>query len=383
MVDLTFGTTGAGDILAMARRAGFAVLLGLALLVPGAAPPRAQGVPVPLIEAPTSVSPMLPASEADQARSTRPSRMPGTPGGGQVRTDQPITFTAGEVEYDRDNATVTARGRVEAWQGERILRADEFTYNRNTGVATARGNVQILEPDGQVLFAESAVLSNRMRDGVIEGLRGYLAQNARVAANGATRTNENLFDLARVLYTACEPCADNPMAPPLWQLRSRTATMDREAGQVRYRDASIMFGGFPLFYTPYLAHPDGQTARQSGFLSPSMGATRFLGGFAEIPYYWAINGNSDLLLTPILSTSQYPNLGIDYRNRFNFGEIVMNGSLGYRNGSDGDTTGFGYHIFARGRFNIDENWRAGFDINRAASEQYLRSWRYGARRASR
>ena len=375
---MTVGTTGAGDILAMARRAGYAVLLGLALLVPGAAPLLAQGVPVPVIEAPTAVSPMLPGSESDPSRTPRPRS--GAPGGQQVRTDQPITFTAGEVEYDRDNATVTARGRVEAWQGERILRADEFTYNRNTGVATARGNVQILEPDGQVLFAESAVLSNRMRDGVIEALRGYLAQNARVAANGATRTNENLFDLARVLYTACEPCAENPMAPPIWQLRARSATLDREAGQVRYRDASIMFGGIPLFYTPYFQHPDGHTPRQSGFLSPSLGATRFLGGFTEIPYYWAINANSDLLLTPIISTSQYPNLGIDYRNRFNFGELAVSGSLGYRNGSDGDTTGFGYHIFARGRFTIDENWRAGFDINRAASEQYLRSWRYGARR---
>lgn len=380
MVDLPIGITGAGIILAMARRAGFAVLLGLALLAPAGVAPRAQGIPSPVIQTPTSVAPLLPSGEPEQGRPAPRQPSSGSPGVGQIRTDQPITFTASEVEYDRDNATVTARGQVEAWQGDRILRADEFTYNRNTGVATARGNVQILEPDGQVLFAQSAVLSNRMRDAVIEGLRGYLAQNARVAANGATRTNESLFDLSRVLYTACEPCANNPMAPPVWQLRARSATLDRDAGQVRYHDASLMFGGIPLFYSPYLSHPDGQTQRQSGFLSPSLGATRFLGGFVEIPYYWAIDGQQDLLLTPVISTSQYPNLGIDYRNRLNFGDIVMNGSVGYRNGSDGDTTGFGYHIFARGRFNIDENWRTGFDINRAASEQYLRSWRYGARR---
>ena len=49
-----------------------------------------------------------------------------------------MTFTAEEVEYDQNRGVVTARGRVEAWQGERFLRADEFTYDRNTGVVTAQ-----------------------------------------------------------------------------------------------------------------------------------------------------------------------------------------------------------------------------------------------------
>ena len=71
-------------------------------------------------------------------------RRPGTP----VDRNAPVTFTAEEVEYDRERGLVIARGRVEAWQGERLLRADQFTYDRNTGVATARGHVQLLEPDG-------------------------------------------------------------------------------------------------------------------------------------------------------------------------------------------------------------------------------------------
>lgn len=343
----------------MPYRAGFSAIILIALLIAMPAVVEAQRAPEP-------------------ARASGPG---GLGRGTQIQRDQPVTFTANEVEYDRDRALVTARGRVEAWQGERILRADEFTYDRNSGVATARGNVQILEPDGQVIFAESAVLSNQMRDGVIEGLRALLAQNGRLAANGARRTNESIFDLSRVLYSVCEPCARDPLAPPLWQLRARTATLDREAGQVRYRDAAIEFGGVPLLWTPYLQHPDGSTARQSGFLSPSFGITRYLGGFVETPYYWAIDPTQDVLFTPTFSTRQAPNLGIEYRRRLNFGEIEASGSLGYRIGRDNaDERGFGGHIFSRGRFSIDENWRAGFDLNRASSELYLRTWRYGARR---
>ena len=41
-----------------------------------------------------------------------PARAEAEPGGANA----PVTFTADEVEYDRESGVVTARGRVEAWQ---------------------------------------------------------------------------------------------------------------------------------------------------------------------------------------------------------------------------------------------------------------------------
>ena len=79
-----------------------------------------------------------------------------------------------------------------------------------------------------------------------------------------------------------------------------------------------------------------------------------------------------------------PSLGLEYRRRFNAGEIVARGSIGYlRKGTALEEDGLGYHIFSRGRFAIDENWRAGFDFNRASSETYLRTFRYGLNRYRR
>jgi LPS-assembly protein len=343
---------------------------------------RAQGL-VPEVQTPAPIGSGTATPAPPPARSpAAPATAPGGRRFAQPNSNAPVTFTAQEVEYDRDRALVTARGRVEAWQGDRILRADEFTYDRNTGIATVRGNVQILEADGQVIFADSAVLSNNMRDAVVDGLRALLAQNGRMAAAGARRTDGSIFDLARVTYSSCNLCENDPLAPPLWQLRARVATWDQTARQVRYRDARIEFAGIPLLYTPYLQHPDGSAPRQSGFLSPTIGITRYLGGFLELPYYWAIDDNQDLKVTPTFSTRQVPNLGLEYRRRFNSGEIQLDGSLGYNSGTDdgSDRRGFAGHIFSRGRFSIDENWRTGFDFNRASSETYLRTWRYGARR---
>lgn len=363
---------------------GLAVLAALAATGLSATA-LAQGGFVPEVQTPGSIGTVAPAPGAPAAAppaSGRPALPGGRRLGGQPSRDEPVTFTANEVEYDRDRALVTARGRVEAWQGDRILRADEFTYDRNTGVATVRGNVQVLEADGQVIFADSAVLSNNMRDAVVEGLRALLAQNGRMAAAGARRTDGSIFDLARVTYSSCNLCQEDPLAPPLWQLRARVATWDQANRQVRYRDARVEFAGVPLLYTPYLQHPDGSAPRQSGFLSPSFGITRYLGGFVELPYYWAIDATQDLKVTPTISTRQVPNLGLEYRRRFNSGELQVAGSLGYNSGTDDGSDGRGFvgHIFSRGRFSIDENWRTGFDFNRATSETYLRNWRYDARR---
>jgi LPS-assembly protein len=352
----------------MSRRAGRIFCFLVMALASRAA--FAQTPLLPPIAPPASVAPSLP--EGTPAPVAAPPAAP--------TQNAPVTFTADEVQYDQNAALVVARGRVEAFQGGRVLRADELTYNRNTGVATARGNVQLIEADGQVMFAESAELSNQMRDGVLEGLRGHLLQNGRIAASGARRTDGSIFDLSRVVYSVCEPCKDDPLAPPIWQLRARTATLDRTEQQVRYRGASLDMAGVPVIWLPYFQHPDGGAARQSGFLSPSFGITKYLGGFIETPYYWAIDESQELVLRPTTSTRVAPNLGLDYRRRFNAGEMEILSSVGYLDGRDGTEEGFAGHIFAKGRFSLDETWRAGFDANRASSEQYLRIYRYGAQR---
>ena len=361
----------------LGRRAASVAFLVAARTGAGAqvdAPALTPREPVPSIAAPSS-----------GARTGTASPGIGGAAGGATGPDRnaPVTFTADSVEYDRDRGLVTARGKVEAWQGERLLRAEEFTYDRNTGVATARGNVQLLEPDGQVLFADSVELRDRFRDGVLTGVRALLAANGRLAANGAQRTGGTVNELSRAVYSSCDVCPDDPV--PLWQLQARRAVQDKNEERITYRDATLRLGGVPTFYTPYFSHPDPSSPRASGFLFPSFGVTRFLGGFVETPYFWAIDDSSDLTVVPMFSTRQYPNLGLEYRKVFNFGQITADASIGSLEGKDiKDNSGGGQeiagHIFARGRFTLDENWRAGFDLNRATNELYLRTFRYEYRR---
>jgi len=153
--------------------------------------------------------------------------------------DQPVTFTADSVEYDRENALVTAAGHVEAWQNDHVLRADHVTFDRNTGVAAAKGNVVLLEPDGQVLFADYAEMTQDMKNGVLRDMRAILAENGRLAANGARRTEGMINEMSRVVYSTCNLCANDPTRPPLWQLRALSAVQDLEHKKIEYEDAVV------------------------------------------------------------------------------------------------------------------------------------------------
>ncbi len=316
----------------------------------------ATGVPatgVPGSGAPAAVRPAAPAP---------------APGGAGLQRNQPVYYRADSAAYDRDAGVVTLTGKVEFWQDDRILMADKVTYDRNTDTAAATGHVVLLEATGQTVFSEYAELTGGMKNGVLSGMRALLAENGKLAANGARRTDGVINELSRVVYSTCNLCAKDPDKPPLWQIRARSAVQDTENKTIEYRDAVIDIFGVPVLYFPYLSHPDPSEKRASGLLVPSFGYTKHLGAFLAAPYYWVIDGQSDATITPILATANGPAAEVNYRRRFNDGSVTVNASIANDRGETGA------HVFAKGQFVLDDTFRYGFDINRASSSNYLRDY---------
>ncbi|MEJ0018017.1 MAG: LPS assembly protein LptD [Acetobacteraceae bacterium] len=290
--------------------------------------------------------------------------------------DQPVTFTADAVTYDRENALVIADGNVEAWQGDHVLRADRITFDRNTGVAAARGNVALLEADGQVLFADYAELTQDMKNGVLRDMRAILAENGRLAANGARRTDGQINELSRVVYSTCNLCAEDPTRAPLWQIRALSAVQDLEHKKIEYQDAVMEMYGIPIGYFPYFWHADPSVKRASGLLIPSFGGSSHVGAYFAQPYYWVIDDQSDATFTPMVTSRAGPQLDVEYRRRFNTGSLLLDGSVGYLDNSVQAT------LYAQGQFSLNDTWRWGFNIARASSADYVRDFRLGGRLGS-
>lgn len=284
--------------------------------------------------------------------------------------DVPIELTADEVSNDQNLGIVTARGNVEISKDGRTLIADTVTYNRKADIMTASGNITLLEPSGDTMFAQYMELSGDMKDGIIESLSILLKDHSRIAANGGRRSNANILEMSKAVYSPCKPCEDDPNKAPLWQVKAVKIVHNQARQSVEYSDAVLEIAGVPVAYTPYLSHPDPTVKRRSGFLTPGIGGSSDLGFVVRTPYFFALDEHKDLTLTPMIAANEGPTMIGEYRNLMNKGELKGKASVTYD--SNHDMIG---HIAGKGRFNIDDSLRWGFDANRMVGDRYLH--RYG------
>lgn len=292
----------------------------------------------------------------------------------------PALVTADEVTYDEHLGIVMARGKVEISQGERVLHADVVSFNRLTNVVIAVGNVSLVEPTGDVVFAEYVEMVDQLREGVIQNFRALLADQSRLAAVSARRSGGNTTIARRAVYSPCELCKEDPTRAPMWQIKAARVTHDQQAQQIKYNDARMEILGVPIAYMPYFSHPDGTVKRKSGFLAPELKSSSTLGQLVNVPYYVVIDDSSDATIEPIFLIKEAPVLSGEYRQKTARGQFQGSASLTQADRRDDannrisgtDTRG---HIKANGRFDIDDDWRWGFQGERATDDTYLQRYR--------
>ena len=291
---------------------------------------------------------------------------------------QPVLLSADSVDYDQDLGIVTARGKVELSQGGRLLLADTVSFSEKTNVVTASGNVSILEPTGEAMFANYTELTDDLQQGFVDQVRILLSDNSKFAALQGERREGRYTRMENAVYSPCELCAADPSRPPIWQIRAARITHDQQAHDVYYRDATLEVAGVPVMWMPFFGHPDPTVERRSGFLTPGGGISSDLGTYARINYFFDIDETKDFTLEVTPSTEDKLLLGGEYRQRFATGSITVSGSATYADRARETAAGivekkdFRGHIFGTGRFDIDENWRWGFDVKRVTDNTHLR-----------
>lgn len=235
-------------------------------------------------------------------------------------------LTADEMIYEEQFGVVTARGSVELTRGERLLRADAISYNRTADVVTASGNVALLEPGGEVLFADYLELTGDLKSGAIRGIRILLTDSSRFAANGARMTADGRTDLSKAVYSPCELCEDSFNNAPFWQIKAVRVTHDKELQRIFYTDAIFEAFGVPVAYLPFFSHPDPTVVRKTGFLDPSFGTDTTLGFTYEQPIFFDIAPNKDATVAPIFTSKEGVILTGEYRHVTESGAFSFEGS---------------------------------------------------------
>jgi LPS-assembly protein len=217
----------------------------------------------------------------------------------------PVFVDADELR-GRQGRDIEARGDARLRTRERRLFADWLYYQVEPEEVQAAGNVR-LEQDGDVLTGTRLKLD-------LETERGYLqdptfrlgAQNARGDAREFLFVGENRYRVDRGRYTTCGPGEDD------WYIRARELDLNRNTNVGTAYDASVVFFGQPILYTPWINFPLSDE-RKSGFLSPTIGTGGKTGFEFAIPYYWNIAPNRDATITPHIMAKRGLMLGGEFR----------------------------------------------------------------------
>ena len=291
-------------------------------------------------------------------------------------TKPPVLFKADQLRNEQELGLVVATGNVEFSQGLRTLLANVVTYNRRDDIVTASGKVTLVEPDGQVIFADYAELTGDLRNGIIENMRGRLANDALIAAASARRSNQIRTIYRKAVYSPCRLCPNDPSSAPTWQLKAYQVVHDKKSQNVNYRDAFIEFFGIPTIYTPYLSHPGPGVDRRTGFLIPTYGIDNDLGSIVKVPYYFDIAPNMDATFTPIFMSKQGAVASGQFRHRLDRSKYVLRGSLAEPSGTGTRGNKIRGHMEGHILQEFNSAWRGGGKLNWVSDDLYLRRYNF-------
>ncbi len=290
-----------------------------------------------------------------------------------------MLMKAGKINYDYANHRVSAVGDVQIYYKGSTLEADRVVYDQATKRLHAEGNVRLTDADGKVTYGQVIDLSDDYRNGFVDALRLNTPQRTSMAAARAERTGGNFTVFHNGVYTACQPCKDNPKKPPEWQVKAKRIIHDQRKKMLYFEDARLEFWGVPLVWMPYFSTPDPTVKRKTGFLMPTISSNSVYGVGIEVPYYFALAPNYDVTLAPKYTTKQGLLMQGEFRQR------LINGAYSIRaagikqqdpsafNGSFGDRDWRG-SVESRGRFSLNDKWTWGWDALLMSDRYFLQDY---------
>ncbi|MGB8485894.1 MAG: LPS-assembly protein LptD [Xanthobacteraceae bacterium] len=330
-----------------------------------------------------------PSPYLDFRTQLRPTPTPKGPGLGSVANgvskDAKMLVQADELDYDYNNQRVSAIGNVRMYYQGATIEADRVIYDQRAKRLHAEGNARLTDADGKISYGEVIDLSDDYRDGFVDSLRVETPDQTRIAAARAERSEGNFTVFQSGVYTACEPCKDDPRKPPLWQIKAARIIHNQTEKMIYFESAAIEFFGVPLAYFPYFSAPDPTVKRKTGFLLPVVSSSSAYGFALETPYYVALAPDYDVTFSPRITTRQGPLLQGEYRQRVDSGYFTLRASgidqldKSYFIHSDGTPTP-GFRQWrgaaeATGRFNLSPQWAWGFDGVLVSDASYFQDYK--------
>ena len=264
---------------------------------------------------------------------------------------------------------------------------ENFEYLAEENIFKSIGLIKIKDKFNNIYEFSQIYIDTKKKEVLGTDIKAFLnsddfkinkENDPRIFANTIKLSDEkSTFD--KSIFTICGQ-KENEKCPP-WTLQASKMTHEKKNKTIYYNNAVIKIYDFPIFYLPYLSHPDPTVSRRSGFLPPSFSDSKNLGANLSIPYFWAISEDKNFTFSNNLFYDQHPLFIGEYNQAFKNSNFLTDFGFteGYKKTSASKKGGDKSHLFTRfsknfkGKFNSENSFN--FITQHVSNNKYLKLYK--------
>jgi LPS-assembly protein len=294
-----------------------------------------------------------------------------------------VDFSANQVIYDSNADVITASGQVRMSRDGNYLAANQVSWDRKSGRVVAEGDVVVVNPEGDKLIGDRVDLTDTLRDGTIDNLLIVLESGGRIAATRGLRSGDKT-ELVNAVYSPC-PVVTPAGCPkhPSWKITAARVSRDATTGRIRFAGGRLNILGLSVPLLPIFSIGDGsQKGGVTGALVPNIRVDSNNGLELSLPYYWRVDTNRDLTVTPHIYTHSAPAIEGRWRHltsigAYQLGAFVTYGDIPNTDQFDltpKDRKGIRGYFEGNGRFQLDPYWTVTGSLRAATDKTVARRY---------
>jgi LPS-assembly protein len=193
---------------------------------------------------------------------------------------------------------ITARGNAEIQRDDLTIFGQTLRFNAEFGRVQGEGGVRLQR--GPDRFSGPRLEYNTREDSGVFESPSYRLERERPAHGTAEELqilDRDHYRMKNATFTTCEPGRED------WVLQASEINLDYEQEEGTARSARLRFYSVPIFGFPFVTFPL-EDRRRSGLLTPYYSQTSQRGFEFGVPYYWNIEPERDITLTPVYMTKR-------------------------------------------------------------------------------
>lgn len=276
-----------------------------------------------------------------------------------------VRITADEVD-GKAKDHIRATGNVIIERNTQTINAPVVEYQQTTDTVHAKETFTLNDQDTTI---RGENLNYRLADGngTAQNIELEHEQNHRrlqASSNEATIINKHHYSLKEVQFNTCQK------GDASWYLHASEVEANHQSGIGMAKNVRLVFGGLPVFYTPWLDFPLNGN-RKSGFLIPQVEVGSD-GTSLHVPYYFNLAPNYDATLHLGGISSRGVQLGGEfrylqprYRGNINAWYMPHDNKTQYKHRS---------HIQFNHQHQVNDKTQAGIDFNQVSDSAYYRDF---------